>query len=107
MTTQKKPHKHSELIKAWADGAEIECFDSNERKWKGVTYIEWSEFCEYRVKLEPKPDSIVTGRATVYKCDGDVGKFGTFSEYTHHSDNLKLTFDGETGKLKAAEVINK
>ncbi len=29
-----KPHKHAELIKAWADGAEIEWFDG--RTWRVV-----------------------------------------------------------------------
>lgn len=54
-----KPHKHAELIKAWADGATIE------RMWtdwygKGTTWLidnepDWSEDEEYRIKPEPKP----------------------------------------------------
>lgn len=103
--TQKKPHIHSEMIKAWAEGSTIQVWAND---WYDITNPPWILSDKYRVKPEPKPDSIITGRATVHKHDGDdIGRFGTFSEYSHHSDNLKLTFDGETGKLKAAEVINK
>ena len=54
-----KPHKHAELIKAWADGAEIE-----HRCLTEPFFEHWHEFdgCwegedwEYRIKPEPKPE---------------------------------------------------
>lgn len=49
---EKKPHKHADVIKAWADGAEIQTRDI------GGTWVEcndprWFEVSEYRTKPEP------------------------------------------------------
>lgn len=96
-----KPHKHAELIKAWADGAEIEFrFKDAIRGWS-----DWKPndgrfsndpWWEYRIKPQPKPDVVQMWFA-------ESNNFPTqrvMGEY-----NLKLTFDGETGKLKSAEVL--
>jgi hypothetical protein len=60
-----KPHKHAKLIKAWADGAEIE-----QRNLDDEDTEDWHEFdafwgdetshdkWEYRIKPEPKPEPI-------------------------------------------------
>lgn len=96
-----KPHKHAELIKAWADGAEIEIYSSYDNEW--IRYSEgenpsWGENYEYRIKPETKPDVIVKWfvrpREVTY-----------FDSRDQDTKNLKLTFDGETGKLKSAEVL--
>jgi hypothetical protein len=47
-------HKHAELIKAWADGAEIEVKVNG--GWDNAKRPSWAEFTEYRVK--PKPNGI-------------------------------------------------
>lgn len=48
-----KPHKHAELIKAWADGAEIEV-KSKLCGWTVIDNPTWG--CgEYRIKPQPKP----------------------------------------------------
>ena len=96
----KQPHKHAELIKAWADGAEIEyravpgCGE-----WAYYPYQErviWDAVAEFRIKPEPKPDVV------------DVVRL-SYSAFVHidYGDpaNIRLTFDGETGKLKKAEVL--
>ncbi len=44
-----KPHKHSELIKLWADGAEIE-YRHWGSEWKPVKSPTWDEGWEYRIK---------------------------------------------------------
>lgn len=44
-----KPHKHAELIKAWADGAEIEC-QTERGMWEPVADPGWYEEVEYRIK---------------------------------------------------------
>lgn len=49
-----KPHKHAELIKAWADGAGIECRDSG--VWYHAKDPRWQEDIEYRIKPQAKPD---------------------------------------------------
>lgn len=44
-----KPRKHSELIKAWADGAEIQ-FKNDFGCWQEVDLPLWTEDVEYRIK---------------------------------------------------------
>lgn len=97
-----KPHKHAELIKAWADGAEIEFrFKDAIRGWS-----DWKpndgrfsndHWWEYRIKPQPKPDVV-----HVWYVEPD--SYPRFKDWGPY--NLKLTFDGETGELKSAEVIN-
>ena len=48
----KTPHKHAELIKAWADGAEIECKGSN--GWYPTSSPLWDPTITYRIKPEPQ-----------------------------------------------------
>ena len=102
----KKPHKHAELIKAWADGAEIEyrdrCSNIQVNAWSPLPpQGDWDDHpdFEYRIKPEPKPDfeyvfNMVQGEQYMY---GVYFRSGT--------PNIKLTFDGKTGKLKSAEVL--
>ncbi|MFM7896671.1 MAG: hypothetical protein ACKO8L_12260 [Flavobacterium sp.] len=51
--TKKKPHKHAELIKAWADGAEIQYQHRGE--WYDVhgNSPTWESHTNYRIKPEP------------------------------------------------------
>lgn len=53
-----KPHKHCELIKAWADGAEIESYSKLSHKWVKLETPAWEQDCEYRIKPEPKTEPI-------------------------------------------------
>ena len=95
----KMKHKHCELIKAWADGAVIE-----HRCLTAANYNHWHEFdgCwegedwEYRIKPEPKPDVVEYWESTLTF----LGQCEDIKEA-----NLRLTFDGETGELKSAEVL--
>ena len=52
-----KPHKHRDLIIAWANGAIIE-FKNFNGEWKepsgGQQHIGWGENVEYRIKPEPQ-----------------------------------------------------
>lgn len=48
-----KPHVHAKLIKAWADGAEIEC-RIHDSEWIYTAYPVWYPDREYRIKQEPK-----------------------------------------------------
>jgi hypothetical protein len=89
----KTPHKHAELIKAWADGAEIQVRLSSSGGWGDCHDPYWSDHVEYRIKSEPKPDVVQHWCASVQPL-----------KYPEQN-NLKLTFDGETGKLKSAEVL--
>jgi len=102
-------HKHCDLIVAWANGAEIEVRESN-GEWQRCydNRPTWQENLFYRIKPEPKPDKVVYGwikedkgpdNCSFYRLAGACAVRG-------NTDNIKLTFDGETGKLKSAEVIN-
>jgi len=100
----KKPHKHEEIIKAWADGAQVQYLNSLTYRWEDCVDNSptWYLDTEYRIKPEPAGDSIF-----VY----DVCPLNDFTGpkfervFSLGTGNLKITFDGETGKLKAAEVI--
>jgi hypothetical protein len=99
----KTPHKHAELIKAWADGAEIEYRSHETIEWKPI-FKGWSwdnEIPEYRIKPEPKPDIV----KSFYAHANHHFQGMHISARQDECHNLKLTFDGETGKLKLAEVL--
>lgn len=49
-----KPHKHAELIKAWADGAEIQYRRNAQDDWKSLQNPEWNGLVEYRIKPAEK-----------------------------------------------------
>ncbi len=90
----KTPHKHAEIIKAWADGAEIEIYDDG--TWKKAWNPNWYEACVYRIK----PELIVKEYNVLVDTDNHIW-FSTVDKQKH----LRLIFDGETGKLKKAEVL--
>lgn len=49
-----KPHKHAELIKAWADGAKIEVFNRRFNTWSSSSTPVWSPDRVYRIKPTPR-----------------------------------------------------
>ena len=51
------PHKHAELIKAWADGAKIQVL-SIDKRWEYVERPLWNPTNIYRIKPEPKKAQI-------------------------------------------------
>jgi hypothetical protein len=61
-----KSHKHAKLIKAWADGAEIEVLD-NHMEWKAIgDYTSWHEQSIYRIKPEQKQLRVLIGEFIEY-----------------------------------------
>lgn len=49
-------HIHADLIKAWADGAEIEVWGTTCGEWIGSSIPEWRPDAVYRIK--PKPNKV-------------------------------------------------
>jgi endonuclease YncB( thermonuclease family) len=49
-----KPHKHAELIKQWADGAQIQYRYKNFSDWFDIDNPGWDEDVEFRVKPSRK-----------------------------------------------------
>lgn len=92
-------HKHHDLIVAWAADTTkvVQVRDPRvANRWVDVRDPNW-ESDEYRFKPEPKPD------LTAYYAvdDGDVFRCLSYDSRV----KLRLTFDGETGALKVAEVL--
>lgn len=93
----KTPHKHADIIKAWADGEQIEFLNQHTKQWVPIgTEPCWFKGSIFRIKPEPKPD-VVTHDCVQLEHDEAMFAMG--------EDNLKLTWCGETGKLKSAEVL--
>jgi len=87
-------HKHAELIKKWADGAQIQVkYDD----WEDTNSPQWNEEFEYRIKPKEKSDFAVSANV-VFKL-GLNGDYLEFSKTGKH--NIEFVFDGTTQKLKA------
>lgn len=103
----KTPHVHAAIIKAWADGEQIEHYNQFTKQWGPIGSEPcWFPSIQFRIKPEPKPDVVYYG---VYE-EKDVRHRRSeleccFTQLNDHGDQIKLTFDGETGKLKKAEVL--
>lgn len=96
--TEIKPHKWSEVIKAWADGKPIQFRIKNGAFWideefdGGVPLFNAPDR-EWRVK----PENIVR--------EGEVSLNPYFSSWPGNNNNIRLEFDPDTKKLVKAEVI--
>ena len=107
-----KAHKHAELIKAWADGHTIELF-SPHGEWDEVLNPTWQPDREYRIKRVPKPDIVdeeylYWNRTVPVMANLDDPSWSRWlknGEAYRVAGKFKLTYDGETGQLKAAELI--
>lgn len=111
----KKPHKHSELIKLWADGAEIETRNSCHvacpgvgtvySDWFVITNPAWNSGKQFRIKPASKPDVVFYNHTAIDKTRREYPIDTPWLKNRLDHSNLKLTFDGETGELKSAEVL--
>ena len=86
-------HKHYDVIVAWAEGKEVQRKRNDEwEDWNEKFSPAFYPDVEYRIKPEHKPDVVVEENLIL----SPVANGAIF----------RLTFDGETGKLKQAEVIS-
>lgn len=102
---KRKARKHAELIKAWADGAEIQCQSLN-NEWEDVFMPSWYESTVYRIKPTPKPDreiikyhAVNSAGIVVWPSIHDLDREGY--------QKVKWTIEGETGRIKAVELLDK
>ena len=98
-------HTHAEFIKAWADGAEIQYRYSLQENWKDVSASPLWNALEYRIKPKPKKDVEVLYAAGEIIFSRAPSCLWPASLKPYPEPNLKLIYDGETGKLKKAELI--
>lgn len=81
------PHKHAQLIKAWADGAQIEFRDPDSHPaqiWKEISDPSWVDNLEYRVK--PQPKKYKADAWLVFNSDGVMKSKWLFPPFPHHVD---------------------
>jgi hypothetical protein len=105
----KTPHKHAELIKQWADGAQIEYYCNRTEKWQYVEHPVWTDYTDYRVKPEVKPDIFLYRRIReldeVMAARLQPADMGLVSDIANTYFDVEYTFDGNTGKLKSIKMI--
>ncbi len=94
MNTRQKPHKHADLIHAWADGAEIEYFDIAFNQWIGTTRPTWGDDVEYRIK----PEKLKIRFRNYLAVNGEV------ETTTNGSFELSLRFKRWIGDWQEVEV---
>ena len=92
------PHKHAALIKAWAEGAQIQSRYGEPWEWHDNDKPIWNELYQYRVKPESKPDII---REYCWYLHED----GTLMRTIFPPSNVRFVFDGDTKELKSVEII--
>lgn len=90
-----KKHKHAELIKAWADGAEIEVYTQG--GWENEPRPTWNTNLQYRLK----PKGKVVRWKWAYNAEGDNGVWREYSlflseeevkEYFNEIKHMKLEY---------------
>lgn len=86
---------HADLIKAWADGADVEYYDSSTMMWFLATTPDWHPSTTYRIKPSV-PDPII--RKMFVEAHPTL-------DNAYDKPNLKLTFDGTSLKLINVEII--
>jgi hypothetical protein len=101
-----KPHKHAELVKAWADGAVIQQYKPHLDEWHDTSpYPVWDERVEYRIKPEPKPDVFKNFMLVSHPLAGLKFSDVTGLPRKEGEQWIRVYIDGETGELKSAEVL--
>lgn len=102
MTTERKPHKWAEVIKAWADGKQIQVMDTRVNEWADYENEQLTpDFSLDYFKWRVKPENIVI--------EGEISPNhhfgGGYFCVSSTKNNLRLEFDHDTKKLLKAEVI--
>lgn len=69
-------HIHSEVINAWADGAEIQYFFDDE--WHDFRNPDWDPDTKFRIKPEKK---IVKYRLSLSNCNGNYSVYACTPDY--------------------------
>jgi hypothetical protein len=91
-------HKHADFIREWVlDTSKVVQYAASPLgEWQDCAELPtWGEYLHYRFKPEPKPDYHTYG----------LTMNGSLQINYISKPNIKLTFDGETHQLKAAEVL--
>lgn len=103
-------HKHAAVLRAIADkglgAAQWQDGKSLMGQWNDCTFMITPithSFLAWRIKPEPKPD--VVRYLWASPDSGWCTRVGNYTYPATTPPNLKIILDGETGKLKSAEVL--
>ena len=99
-------HPHAELIKLWADGAEIQVFKESWGEWRTKQNPEWIECLEYRIKPQPKEDVVFHDHIRFYDTGGEPAWICEPWK-SKSNPNINVIFDGETKQLKDIKMIRR
>jgi hypothetical protein len=103
MTSQ---HPHAQLIKAWADGAQIQWYDVNKKMWVDEVDVAplWAPLIQYRIKPKTS-DFIYKVKVVRSQRDGKVSLHYRRSRAVgSFKPNMEIEFS-EDGKLVSAKVL--
>ena len=91
-----KPHKWAKEIKAWADGAEIECFSEAKSLWMPCRFPEWEEELYYRLApTQPKEPQYLYVYGVGNECQIHLGSpMGSPAHYVYIG-KIKLEVNDE------------
>ena len=101
-----KPHKHAELIKLWADGAEIEY--EYDGRWTPVEPPAWETSVQYRIKPEPEFVPVLSIDCLLWlarEMEYSFQNESTLEGRVWANRLIKYIREGETGEPKSAEVL--
>jgi hypothetical protein len=96
-----KAHKHSKLIKAWADGQIIEMYSGN--RWVRAIQPTWDESLTYRIR-PPAPDNSFLVKVTQYKTGRLKIGYRREAKNPDFPADLRLVLDKD-GKLMRVESL--
>jgi hypothetical protein len=97
-------HKHYEVIIAYALGKEVQCYSEQTKQWIDAYRPSFLDHVQYRVKPEQKSD--FEYKVSIFMSPNGPKYAPYISQWSpDETPNLKVVFDGETRKLKSAEVI--
>lgn len=95
-------HPHFDLICEWAaDTSRVVQCKQTDGTWYETNNPNWNPSVQYRFKPTPKPD--VVQECKIFRMGGNI--LWNTDTGTVDGANLRLHYDGETGKLKDAEVL--
>lgn len=103
-----KPHKHAELIKAWANGAEIESRYDSDSKWTTCDPPYWYVDKEYRIKPQPVVQKMYMHYDNIEKYLRENRLFSNSIPQVPYDHNLSMSkhleFTFTDGKLTNVEM---
>ena len=98
-----KAHKHSKLIKAWADGQIIEA-QAADGRWTHIAHPSWDEKMKYRIR-PPAPDNSFLVKVTQYKTGRLKIGYRREAKNPDFPADLRIVLDKD-GKLMRVESLS-